>query len=187
MKIKMFLLILFVSQIISQVGYSSEKVTAATMFGSHWVEMVPFFEPCTNTNACPMWFTAFTPFKRVNDPCGRSCWYTQDFSIKKVLCPAGEVMVGTRFYEWNSDVDEEHEDASCARPLELTFSLPHWVEAPNAFAVLDGGYKEAICPAGEAMIGTNMYGISNRLDEEHIDAYCAKLAGGFFTTISTLG
>lgn len=100
--------------------------------------------------------------------------------IKTSLCPAGQVMTGTRSWQHHNEVDEEYEEARCA-PLGAGFGTPTWHEAPNAFAYMNPGDKTVMCPAGQVMVGTRMYGAFSDVDEEHIDAYCATPPAG--TTI----
>jgi len=47
-----------------------------------------------------------------------------------------------------------------------------WVSAPNAYVTLYGGVKEAMCPVGQYMAGTRFFEISDKVDDEHVDAYC---------------
>lgn len=92
--------------------------------------------------------------------------------IKTSLCPAGQVMTGTRSWQHHNQVDEEYEEARCA-PVSAGFGAPAWYEAPNAYADLRPGDKTVMCPAGQVMVGTRMYGVYSSVDEEHIDAYCS--------------
>lgn len=93
---------------------------------------------------------------------------------KTTMCPAGQVMTGIRDYQWTRDVDEEFVEAYCA-PGAGALGAATRREAPNAWAYENPGHKEVICPAGEVMVGAEMYGIYSAVDEEHVDAYCAPL------------
>ena len=93
-------------------------------------------------------------------------------------------MVGSRSYEYSENVDDEHEDAYCISVPGITFGAGHWVEASNATTNLWGDYKFAVCPAGEIMIGTRMVGWGDRIDDEHIDAFCAAPTQGVSVTFS---
>jgi hypothetical protein len=99
---------------------------------------------------------------------------------KTVICPWNYGMIGIRFYAYYEKVDEEHVDAFCA-PLQggVSVSVTNWYEAPNAYTPLGGGYKEVICPPGQILIATRMYGIYHEVDEEHVDGACASLYGQY--------
>ena len=97
---------------------------------------------------------------------------------KESSCGGGQVMVGTRSYQWTKDVDEEYEQAYCDSVTGLTLGSSFWVQAPNATTKIWGDYKTATCPAGYVMTGTRMYGIFSAVDEEHVDAYCSQIVSG---------
>lgn len=97
--------------------------------------------------------------------------------IKEAICPAGEVMVGTRFYEWKNEVDEEHQDAQCASISGVTLGTSRWVIPSNAYDTLRPGYKDAVCNTNEVMTGVRMYGVGVEVDDEHIIARCTVITG----------
>ncbi|MEN9881214.1 MAG: hypothetical protein RLZZ308_397 [Candidatus Parcubacteria bacterium] len=94
---------------------------------------------------------------------------------KEALCASGKVMTGVRMYGWSFNLDDEHVDAYCAQTSASLVS-PHWVEAPNAWSVLSGSYKQAVCPTNEVAIGVRFYERASGIDEEHTDVYCASVA-----------
>jgi hypothetical protein len=96
---------------------------------------------------------------------------------KEVLCPTGEVMVGTRFYEWFKEIDSEHEDAKCATISGATLGSSRWVTPVNAYDRLNPGYKDAVCNTDEVMTGVRMYGVWKEVDDEHIIARCTRITG----------
>jgi len=100
---------------------------------------------------------------------------------KTVTCPAGQVVMGVRDYEWANRLDEEHVDAHCVSISGVTLGASSWVVAPNANTTLWGGYKTATCPANQIMTGVRMYGIRIDVDEEHVDAYCTAQTGATLT------
>lgn len=97
--------------------------------------------------------------------------------IKEATCPAGEVMVGTRFYEWFKEIDTEHEDAKCATISGATLGSSRWVTPVNAYDKLNPGYKDAVCNTDEVMTGVRMYGVRKEVDDEHIIARCTRITG----------
>ena len=107
---------------------------------------------------------------------------------KEAVCPAGEVMTGTRFYEYNQEVDDEHQDAQCQPVSGLTFGASRWVVPINSGVSLAPGNKYAQCASGEVMTGISMWGKNQNLDDEHINAYCTKvtglLSGGTYSWVS---
>jgi hypothetical protein len=107
---------------------------------------------------------------------------------KEAVCPAGEVMTGTRFYEYRQHVDDEHQDARCQSISGLTFGASRWVIPANSGATLAPGYKYAQCASNEVMTGISMWGKQQNLDDEHINAYCTKvtglLSGGTYSWVS---
>ncbi len=98
------------------------------------------------------------------------------FNLKEAVCPTGEVMIGTRFYEFTDEIDDEHQDAYCAKISGVTLSTSRWVSAPNAYDKIRD-YKYAKCDTGEIMTGVRMFGVYKHVDEEHIDVYCTKVTG----------
>ncbi len=94
---------------------------------------------------------------------------------KTVMCPAGQVMVGTRMYGVFSSVDEEHIDAYCATPPAGTTLGAPVVRVNGSGAVLSSSFKETLCPPNHVMVGVNWFQWGTGLDEEHTDAFCAPV------------
>lgn len=94
---------------------------------------------------------------------------------KEADCPAGQVMTATNMYGYYPYVDDEHIDAGCSSFSGTLGTAPYWVVASNAFSVLNGGYKQAVCSPGDVMIGVRYYEYNQWLDDEHTDVLCATL------------
>lgn len=114
--------------------------------------------------------------------CGNPIWAgrtdpTFNFGIgyKTSLCGANHVMLGTRFYECDQHIDDEYAESYCSSSGVSGLGAPSWYSAANAWDTINGSYKTVLCPAGQVMVGTRMYGHDPDVDEEHIDAYCAPI------------
>lgn len=95
---------------------------------------------------------------------------------KEVSCPSGQVMSAVRMYGYGLESDDEFMDAGCSSFSGSFSGDAQWVSASNAFSRLEGGYKQAVCPAGQVMIGVRYYMYSSEVDDEHTDALCISLA-----------
>lgn len=103
---------------------------------------------------------------------------TKNLYWKEVFCNAGQVMVGTRFYEATFELDEEHFDAECAKLNGATVGPGHWISAPNAFWGDKAPLRKiAKCASDEVMTGIRFIGASTILNEEHVDVFCSRITG----------
>ncbi len=190
-----FILMLIISTFI----YTSKNTEAFSLGSPHWVERPVIKDLYTWQNmdwydydgnyhheppACLLWgdINAYTNFYHSGDKftsseiCGGYSG-TIYLNFKEAVCPAGEVMIGTRLYEATWGIDEEHQDAYCAPISGVTLGASRWVSAPNAYSTISGGYKTVQCATNEVMTGVRMFGIYINTDEEHIDALCTRITG----------
>lgn len=194
MKIQPFASFVIIISFVFVLLSSNAVAYAYTLGASHSVMMTPTYgymlydDGYGGTYCYNASYEGFSPFQATtlwgslysDSGCTIQVMSSSDLLYKPVLCPGGEVMVGAGYYQGGYLFDDEHVDATCATVSpSFTLGASTWVSAWNAMTTLGGGYKVATCGSGQVMTGLRTYGGYNLVDDEHVDAYCTQVTGGW--------